>query len=242
MFFRHRTTLSGVNWFNRIIDGDDQILIFVTEENMRILANARNWLCDGTFRTVPRYFEQLYTIHCCYYINDNKKFFPMIFALMTSKSQALYRRLFQEIKEIAIRLGINISFFRINIHVYYSESEEDDDEEVDNGIELNCDFCLTDFEIAAVNAIREEFPGVQPKGCHFHLGHNIYRKIQELGLATQFNNDDAFQTNCKMLSALAYLDPNDIPDAFDEVIRHTQLRNYSPELVEYFEHNYIRGN
>lgn len=42
--------------------GDDRILIFSTERNLRYLSAADVMLMDGTFSIVPPMFEQLYTL------------------------------------------------------------------------------------------------------------------------------------------------------------------------------------
>ena len=55
-----------------------RMLIYTTPRLLRILSQANNWHCDGTFKVVPVLFFQLYTIHgdlgglvlpsyiCCY--------------------------------------------------------------------------------------------------------------------------------------------------------------------------------
>ena len=73
---------------------------------------------------------------------------------MSSKSEELYQRLFQELNEC---------------------SEE-------SQLELNPDVALTDFEKAPINAVQSEFPSTQSKGCRFHLGQSVYRQIQDPGL------------------------------------------------------------
>lgn len=42
---------------------ENRILLFSTEENLKFLSNANNWYVDGTFKTVPLIFNQLFTIH-----------------------------------------------------------------------------------------------------------------------------------------------------------------------------------
>ena len=44
-----------------------------------------------------------------------------------------------------------------------------------------------DFEAAAHRAISEEFSNILRKGCNFHFGQCLWRKIQELGLTTVSN-------------------------------------------------------
>jgi len=52
---------------------------------------------NGTFKTVTTIFRQLYTIHGSVGRNDNTRTMPLIYALMSSKTEQCYRRLFQDI-------------------------------------------------------------------------------------------------------------------------------------------------
>lgn len=49
----------------------DRILIFSTQGNLDLVRRSNHWHGDGTFKTVPPLFEQLYTIHG---LEDNKSF------------------------------------------------------------------------------------------------------------------------------------------------------------------------
>ena len=59
-----RNSLGDAEFLREIVVGAGKILLFVTDENLRILSEAEFWLCDGTFKTVPHIMMQLYTIHC----------------------------------------------------------------------------------------------------------------------------------------------------------------------------------
>ncbi|KRY35426.1 hypothetical protein T01_6928 [Trichinella spiralis] len=39
------------------------ILVFATGYNIRLLAAMRTWSMDGTFKVVPQWYQQLFTIH-----------------------------------------------------------------------------------------------------------------------------------------------------------------------------------
>ena len=126
--------------------------------------------------------QQLYTIHGCVGGNDNSQIMPLVYALMSKKSKEFYRALFQELIDFA-------------------------DE---NGILLQPQFILTDFEQAAINAARREFQGVQNKGCLFHLAQSIYQKIQASGLSVQYGTDENFSLKIRHIPALAFLPPDDM--------------------------------
>ena len=81
------TTLSGQSFGKDITEG---ILIFTTSENLKWLHEAKYWLMDGTFKTVPTLFRQLYSIHALAGRNDTFRIVPLVYALMTKKSEELY--------------------------------------------------------------------------------------------------------------------------------------------------------
>lgn len=190
---------------------NNRILIFTTIANINQLEQSILWIMDGTFKTVPTIFKQLYTIHGFVERNENSWIMPLVYVLMSSKSEECYQTLFQDLIDFG--------------------NEHD--------IDLQPQFVLTDFEIAAIKAIRAEFSGVQNKGCHFHLSQNIYRKVQEFSLTVLYGTDENFSLLIRHIPALAFLPYNKIPTAFDE------LRTIMPEeanrIMEWFEIYYIRG-
>src|SRR5437763_6656314 len=167
---------------------------------------------DGTFKTVPTIFKQLYIIHGCVGGNENSRIMPLVYALMSSKSEECYRTLFNNL----------IDF-----------SDE-------HNIDLQPQFILTDFEKAAINATKAEFQEVQNKGCLFHLSQNIYRKVQALGLSGQYATDENFSLLIRHIPALAFLPYDEIPAAFDEL--RSNMPPEADEIMEWFEIYYIRSS
>lgn len=41
----------------------NRMIIFASQKFFSLLADSRTWYADGTFKVVPEYFFQLYTIH-----------------------------------------------------------------------------------------------------------------------------------------------------------------------------------
>ncbi len=89
-------TLNGQNFCHDVQVGEERILLFVTGANIVHLRNAEFWIMDGTFKTVPTIFRQLYSIHAAVNEGDNSSIMPLLYALMSSKSEELYTRLFEE--------------------------------------------------------------------------------------------------------------------------------------------------
>jgi MULE transposase domain/FLYWCH zinc finger domain len=205
-------TLDGSEFLVRdsVID-EDRILLFTTIVNVRYLEQSSFWIMDGTFKTVPTIFRQLYTIHGRVGGNENSRIMPLVYALMSRKSEGCYRRMLQDLIDFGSEYNIN----------------------------LQPQFVLTDFEQAAINATSREFQGVQNKGCFFHLAQSIYRRIQTSGLSVQYGTDENFSLLIRHIPALAFLPPNDIPAAFDELKGH--IPPEANEIVEWFENNYVHG-
>ena len=96
---------------------------------------------DGTFKVLPTFMKQLYTIHANVKDDDsdNNTVIPLVYVLLSSKRPNIYIFLLQNLVSLAEELGISI----------------------------NPEFILIDFEIAAMNAIKAIFPNTELKGCFF---------------------------------------------------------------------------
>jgi hypothetical protein len=104
------------------------------------------------------------------------------------------------------------------------------------GFELDPKCTITDFEKAAINAVSNIFPQCIQKSCFFHLGQNLWRKIQSCGLATQYGSDEDFSLKLRNIPALAFLPPEEIKLAF-EIIKN----DLPTEISVWFDEVYING-
>lgn len=145
--------------------GQDRILLFSTKQNLQKLQEAPNWIMDGTFQTCPIIFQQIYTIHAMVGTNPStQRFLPLVYGLLSSKGEECYEQFFESLV----------------------------DYDADFNIDLAPLFVITDFERSAINALRSTFPGTRHKGCFFHLGQNLWLKIQLFGLSGQYGLDEDF--------------------------------------------------
>ena len=97
---------------------------------------------------------------------------------------------------------------------------------------------LFDCEQAAMNSARNIFVGVNIKGYVFHLSQNIWRKIQQNGLAAWYEADDEFAILMRIIAALAFVPEVDVPRAFYDVeneINNKYNNNNIDVVVDYFE-------
>lgn len=105
--------------------------------------------------------------------------------------------------------------------------------------DLKPEFVLTDFERAAINAVKSEFPLAQSKSCHFHLVQSVYKQIQTNNLTSKYGNDQNFSLLIRHIPALAFLSPVEIPAAFDE-LKNFMLKD-AESIIKWFGDNYVSG-
>ncbi|CAN7943820.1 unnamed protein product, partial [Ixodes hexagonus] len=94
-----------------------------------------------------------------------------------------------------------------------------------------------DFESAAIIASSNIFPQARVQGCFFHLCQAVYRKVCKLGFQTHYGSDEDFAVLVRMLPALAFLAPAEVPEAFEDLVAL-----FPPEampLALYFEDTYL---
>ena len=99
---------------------------------------------------------------------------------------------------------------------------------------------MTDFEVAAINGINNNFNEVTVTGCFFHLQQCIWRKIQQLGLTSAYREPNGeCATNARSLAALAFVPERDVVQAFTELISDNEFDARLQPLVDYFEDTWI---
>ena len=73
---------------------------------------------------------------------------------------------------------------------------------------------VIDFELALWKAFPKVYPGVVLQGCSFHWTQAVWRKIQLLGLQSQYMNNNSTRDFCRRLMALPFLPCEHIEPAF----------------------------
>lgn len=93
----YKITISGENFL--LFDsgpGTNRFLIFATQHNLERMTRCQHWYADGTFKSSPPLFNQIYTIHAVQYSNV----IPTVFILMSDRSTCSYIRVLTELKRL----------------------------------------------------------------------------------------------------------------------------------------------
>jgi hypothetical protein len=93
---------------------------------------------------------------------SGERLLPLVFCFMSSKTRAMYENVFNVLKQESLARG-----------------------NVFNPLTI-----MSDFETGLIAAVSTSFPGVQHRGCYFHLTQAIWRQVQQLGLAGSYAAQD----------------------------------------------------
>jgi hypothetical protein len=73
---------------------NNDFIIFATDSNLRQLCSAPLVTMDGTFDMAPRFYCQIFTLHSF----EDKHLVPLVYVLMSKKTQAMYSAIFAQLK------------------------------------------------------------------------------------------------------------------------------------------------
>jgi len=138
--------------------------------------------------------------------------YPLVYALMPNRRQQTYERLFGHVKDLVM---------------------------TKTGQPLIPDCLQVDFEAAAINAIGNCFPDSSSKGCYFHYAQAIWRKTQNLGLATLYKEDEAVRQWIQRAATLAMLPPHHVQDTWREVMEETPDVPRSEDMNDYITATWV---
>ncbi|RWS18371.1 hypothetical protein B4U80_11540, partial [Leptotrombidium deliense] len=81
--------------------GPERIIIFATNKAIDLLSGSDHWYADGTFKTSPLIFGQIYTIHGI----KNHEVIPAVYGLLPNQLESTYDNLFAALKAKAPSLN-----------------------------------------------------------------------------------------------------------------------------------------
>lgn len=195
-----------------VIDHDSKIVMLSSPRSLSFLASSPRLYADGTFKTCPKFFYQLYVLHAF----QNGFYVPCVFFILPGKSQELYRKMLGHLLQVCGDLDINITTSTIYV----------------------------DQEIAMISAVQSTFPDVNVKLCQFHIRQSWYRKIQSLGLCTEYKDGNSSVGKwLKLFFGLPAIDACDIQDCFAfSIMDDAPDSQACAEFADYVFKNYIDVN
>lgn len=106
---------------------------------------------------------------------------------------------------------------------------------------MNPRFAIADFEIAIHNSIRRAFPNCEAQTCYFHFSQNIWRQVQQNGLAEQYIHNPTIRSLIKRLASLPFLPIPSVEGGFEQLEEEAndQQNANVEEVFAYFEDTYI---
>lgn len=107
-------------------------------------------------------------------------------------------------------------------------------------IYLDPEVVYMDFEKGAINAVKNMLgQDIKIQGCFYHLAQSVHRKIQMLGLQSEYKQNQQFTMFCSRINALAFLKADDVINGMQ------YLKGVTPpsgrELLDYFDSTYVTG-
>ena len=186
-------------------------IIFATDTQLKVLREAKKINGDGTFKVPPKPFAQLFSLHAFIAFEKQVKQVPLIFVFMSRRTAEDYEAVLKHIKQMCESMDENLPAF------------------------LDFTDFVCDFERAVWKAIRTVFPKVTIRGCGFHLRQAIFRKIQELGLATSYFHNVEIRQLCRMLMTLNLQPPEKIVERFNDIRNKVTDNEKLTKLFKYFE-------
>lgn len=126
------------------------------------------------------------------HVFKNGFYVPVIFAFLSSKSTDTYRTLWSNIKELCL--------YQLKLAPEITD-------------------IYLDFELAAHNAIKAEFPTCNIHGCNFHLCQSWYRRIQkDKKLLRHYRGNSDVGKWLKLFYGLSYIPHEIVYNAFTSIM------------------------
>lgn len=100
---------------------------------------------------------------------------------------------------------------------------------------------LLDFEKACMNAAGQTFPEAEIKGCYFHLCQSLIRKVNAVGLKSEFESNIDTKLKLKSLAALSFVPLEDVRDNFNSLAETFPDEERFNDVLTYFFSTYIQG-
>lgn len=110
-----------VKWDNEA--GNGRILIFSTDGNLKVLEKCDHWFADGTFKTRPLLFDQLFVFHGLLDDGANRLCVPLVYCLTPNRTTKTYTAILEKLKTLnpalapkSIMTDFEQAFFKVTYY------------------------------------------------------------------------------------------------------------------------------
>ncbi|XP_016664947.1 uncharacterized protein LOC107885764, partial [Acyrthosiphon pisum] len=79
----------------------ERIVLFSTDDSLKMLTEAKTWYCDGNFNLSPKYFLQLYVIR----VQKNDSYITAVYCLLERKTMSIYEEMFKLIRKMKLEVA-----------------------------------------------------------------------------------------------------------------------------------------
>ncbi|KAE9522680.1 hypothetical protein AGLY_016902 [Aphis glycines] len=143
---------------------------------------------------------------------QNGNYVPLLFFILSKKETKTYEKVFMHIISECNKLNLTFS----------------------------PKIVFADFEKAIHLTFLKVWPSISLKGCRFHLAQSWWRKIQTIGLSSEYKKNTEIGKYLKYFFGLPFLNSNDVSDCFTDYLMAIQPRNEKVEIfVDYILETYI---
>ena len=107
-------------------------------------------------------------------------------------------------------------------------------------LEIKIKRAVLDFELGVVRALRSTWPyTLDITFCHFHLCQSLFRKLQKVGLQSEFCKNKDLRDQFTLLTCIAFLPPGKMEQGFEIV--YGLLSDEMKAVGDHLDFNYLRG-
>ncbi|CAF1330380.1 unnamed protein product [Rotaria magnacalcarata] len=198
-------------------------MIFSTKVFIEMLCECEAILTDGTFKTRPIMFAQVYVIMGKYL----GEVIPFVWCLTPKKTQPRYEKIFNILKKKADKYGGKFEPQQV-----YLDSEVAAINALENVVSSDLNKAM-DMSIGS-------FPNVVIHGCWYHFTQSIYRNIQKIGLASMYEKKKDAQTWLRSFMALPLVKHSALDASVKLLMDNPPAsNNLLNQFIEYFQNQWI---
>ena len=143
------------------------------------------------------------------------KLFPMVYFLLPNKTRETYNNDFLLLKQVSQNYGFTLMPACVK----------------------------ADYELPLVQSVQISFPSCAFKGCYYHFAQAIWRKVQNLGLASAYRHPQSEdKKSFRKVISLPFVPVSYVRMAWDGLKHCMPSGQAYDHFVDYFEGTWLNGN